>query len=79
VTSGDWEKFRIDLRSGGFGVFAAEGNQWFLKRTRKDRFPYPDFTVLTGITFVLGAFTAGREEPGIGKGVVDIKDIRLAD
>lgn len=79
VVIGDWQRFRIDMREGGFSVFGAEGNQWCLKRTRKDRFPIPDFTVLAGATFVLGSFTAGREEPGIGRGVLDIKDIRLGD
>ena len=60
-------------------MFGAEGNQWLLKRSRRDRFPIPDFTVLAGVTLVLGSVTAGREEPGVGQGVVDIREMRLGD
>ena len=78
VATAEWQRFRVELSSEYYRIKAGDGNRWFLKFGSNGE-PVPDFTVLPGITVVLGRFTAGREEPQEGKGVVDIKEITMTE
>jgi hypothetical protein len=77
VTS-SWQCIRVDLSPRSYGMYTGDGNRRYPKRDTGGT-PVPDFTIITGMTVVLGRYTAGREEPQEGKGVIDIKDIQLCD
>lgn len=78
VTNTTWQEFTINLLPEYFSIFESDGNKSYLKYNNNNE-PCPDFTILAGVTFVLGSFTSAQEESREGKGVIDIKDIRLAD
>lgn len=69
-----WNEYKIDLISGGYGIFDADGNSTQVMKNNEG-IPCPDFSIVAGITFVVGSYTAGVEEPGLGKGIIDFKDI----
>ena len=73
-----WQPYRVLLEPQFYSLYTGAGNRWFLKYNSEGD-PVPDFTVMPGMTFVLGSYTGGIEEPGPGKGVVDIKDITLTE
>ena len=76
--SSDWEEYEIDLIGGGYKKFEADGNNTVtLKNKNGD--PIPDFSVFAGVVFVVGSYSGGREEPGIGSGVVDIGEIQFSN
>lgn len=76
MLSSDWARYTIDLEGAGYQIFDADGNQTIVSTDEMGR-PIPDFTVFAGIVFVVGSHTAGFEEPGLGKGVIDIGKIEL--
>jgi len=74
----DWQSVRALLSPELYSLYTASGNRLHVK-CDKDGEPIPDFTVLAGVTVVLGRYTTGRQEPEEGSGVVDIKEMTLTD
>jgi hypothetical protein len=78
LVAGSWQRYCIDLSPEYYGMYTGDGNRFYPKKDPNGR-PVPDFTIVAGMTVVLGSYTAGREEPQEGTGVVDIRDIRLCE
>lgn len=72
VSNHQWQKFSIDLNTNDvWHLFRPPGNYQYGPED------YPDFTIISSIIFEFGCFQVGR--PGQGKGIIDIKDLKLTD
>ena len=76
LVTDDWKRLSIDLVGGGYRMFGADGNRRWPHRSSAG-VVCPDFSVVAGLTLVVGCYTGDREEPGRGSGVLDVREMRF--
>jgi hypothetical protein len=71
VEGSEWRRFSVDLRSTHWYLFHSDGNVHYGPKNA-------EFSIVSGVILELGSYNVpGR--PGPGEGMVDIREIRLAD
>jgi len=71
VEDSEWQRFSLDLRSTHWHLFPSDGNVHYGPKNA-------DFEIISSVVFEFGSYNVpGR--PGAGEGMVDIRQIRLAD